>query len=139
MLSLKSSASRAKGGAFNKTFVTSFQIFPVLERLGNLYLWKYKPHQIISLTSKQHVHFRNKPEKLLVVNYFRKKLSIRLNLSWRRPLSYKNQSTDLRSKSMNWFLYDNGLRHERVKYRFSKINFLHTSSDIKQLWNRITW
>ena len=33
-----------------------------------------------------------------------------LTLSWRRPLSYRN----LRSKSMDWFLYDNGLRHERV-------------------------
>ena len=31
-----------------------------------------------------------------------------LALSWRRPLSYRNQSID-------WFLYDNGLRHERVK------------------------
>ena len=39
----------------------------------------------------------------------------RLTLSWRRPLSYRNQSTDLQSKSMDWFLYDNGLRHERVK------------------------
>ena len=38
----------------------------------------------------------------------------RLTLSWRRPLSYRNQSINLRSKSMNWFLYDNGLRHERV-------------------------
>ena len=31
-----------------------------------------------------------------------------LTLSWRRPLSYRNQSVD-------WFLYDIGLRHERVK------------------------
>ena len=38
-----------------------------------------------------------------------------LALSWRRPLSYRNQSIDLRSKSMDWFLYDNGLCHERVK------------------------
>ena len=30
-------------------------------------------------------------------------------------LSYRNQSTDLRSKSMVWFLYDNDLRHERIK------------------------
>ena len=28
---------------------------------------------------------------------------------------YRNQSTDLRIKSMDWFLYYNGLRHERVK------------------------
>ena len=33
-----------------------------------------------------------------------------LTLSWRRPLSYRNQSLE----SMDWFLYDNGTRHERV-------------------------
>ena len=38
-------------------------------------------------------------------------------LSWRRPLSYRNQSIDLQIKSMDWFLYDNGLRHERVKWK----------------------
>ena len=37
-----------------------------------------------------------------------------LTISWRRPLSYGNQSIDLLCKSMNWFLYDNGLRHKRV-------------------------
>ena len=37
-----------------------------------------------------------------------------LTLSWRRPLSYRNQSIDLLRKSMDWFLYDNDLRHERV-------------------------
>ena len=37
-----------------------------------------------------------------------------LTLSWRKPLSYRNQSTDLQSKSIDWFLYNNGLRHERV-------------------------
>ena len=30
-------------------------------------------------------------------------------------LSYRNQSIDLRSKSIDWFPYDNGRRHERVK------------------------
>ena len=38
-----------------------------------------------------------------------------LSLSCRRPLSYRNQSIDLLFKSMDWFLYDNGLHHERVK------------------------
>ena len=42
-------------------------------------------------------------------------ISLPLNLSWRRPLSYRNQSIDLRSNSLDWFLYDNGLHHERVK------------------------
>ena len=43
------------------------------------------------------------------------KTKISLTFSWWRPLSYRNQSTDLGSKSMDWFLYDAGLRHERVK------------------------
>ena len=42
--------------------------------------------------------------------------SFSLTLSWRRPLSYRNQFIDLLCKSMDWFLYDNGLRHERVNY-----------------------
>ena len=46
-----------------------------------------------------------------------------LTLSWRRSLSYRNQSIDLLSKSMGWFLYDNGLRHERVKG--NKNQFIH--------------
>ena len=37
-----------------------------------------------------------------------------LTLSWRRPLSYRNQSIDLLCKSVDWFLYENGLRHERL-------------------------
>ena len=39
-----------------------------------------------------------------------------LTLSWQRPLSYRNQSINLRSISMDWFLYDNGLRQERVNH-----------------------
>ena len=38
-----------------------------------------------------------------------------LTLSWRRPLSYRNKSIDLQSKSMDWFPYDSSLRRERVK------------------------
>ena len=30
------------------------------------------------------------------------------------PLSYRNRSIDLQSKSVDWFLYDNDLRHERA-------------------------
>ena len=48
--------------------------------------------------------------------YFTKITSlVWLTLSWWRQLSCRNQSIDLRSKSMDWFLYNNGLRHERVK------------------------
>ena len=48
------------------------------------------------------------------VIYYKMRL-FSLTLSCRRPLSYRNQSIDLQSKSMDWFLYDNGLRHERVE------------------------
>ena len=37
-----------------------------------------------------------------------------LTLSWWRLLSDRNQSIDLHCKSMDWFLYDNNLCHERV-------------------------
>ena len=40
-----------------------------------------------------------------------------LTLSWRRSLSYRNQSIDFSSKSKEWFLYDRDLRHERFKHR----------------------
>ena len=36
-------------------------------------------------------------------------------------LSYKNQSIDLLSKSMDWFLFDRELRYERVKKTISDI------------------
>ena len=38
-------------------------------------------------------------------------LVLHLTLSWQRPLLDRKQSIDLFRKSMDWFLYDNGLRH----------------------------
>ena len=46
--------------------------------------------------------------------------SLFLTLSRRMPLPYRNQSIDLWSKSMDWFLYDNGLRLEKGKVIFIK-------------------
>ena len=61
-----------------------------------------------------------------------------LTLSWRRPLSYRNQSIDLQSKSMDWFQYDNGLRHERVNYLIIKpFNLLNPFSRIKTPINNL--
>ena len=37
-----------------------------------------------------------------------------LTLSWRSLLSYRNQSIGL-LRDLDWFLYDNDRRHERVK------------------------
>ena len=44
------------------------------------------------------------------------------------PLSYRNQSIDLLHKSMEWFLYDNGLRHERVKAKSNEKKQLEDES-----------
>ena len=38
-----------------------------------------------------------------------------LTLSWRKSLSYRNQSINLQRKSMDWFLSDRYTRHKRVK------------------------
>ena len=38
------------------------------------------------------------------------------------------QSIDLRTKSMDWFLYDNGVRHESVKW---------IATSIEKYWIRI--
>ena len=63
-------------------------------------------------------------------------LHFTLTLSWRRSLSHRNQFIDT---SMDWFLYDEDLRHERVKknyddYSDDKINsFLTSKLKIKSI------
>ena len=58
---------------------------------------------------------------ILIFENFRwiKRQKMTLTLSQRRSISYRNQSIDLQSKSIDWFLYDIGLRHERVKLAIS--------------------
>ena len=59
------------------------------------------------------------------VLFFYKKVHVQsfsmrlLTLSWRRPLSYSNQLIDLWIKSMDWFLYDNGLRLWKSLYNIN--------------------
>ena len=43
---------------------------------------------------------------------------VSLTLSGRRPISYRKQSIDLLRKSMDLFLHDIGLRHERVNAKW---------------------
>ena len=50
-----------------------------------------------------------------------------LTFSIQRPLSYRNQSIDLGSKSMGWFLYDNGLGLGRVKALHMYISVIKVS------------
>ena len=53
-----------------------------------------------------------------------------LTLLWRRPLSYRNQSIDLRSKSMDRFLLDRDLRHEWVKDALNHREVLRTLTNM---------
>ena len=61
-----------------------------------------------------------------------------LTLSQRRPLSYRNQSIDLKSKSMDWFLHDKCPRHERVnanKYWWTQKNvFFQNLTVFNEIW-----
>ena len=47
-------------------------------------------------------------------------------------LSYRNQSNELQSKSMDWFLHDRDLRHERVKEGFFSVH-TYTNLQFEQL------
>ena len=81
--------------------------------------WKYPNHSLTEtseLTPENEVwQGRPKGHFLQVRKYNETTTSIScLTHSWRGLLLYRNQSVDLHSKSMDWFLYDNGLRHETV-------------------------
>ena len=52
---------------------------------------------------------------LTLISKCKVKLDSKLNLLWRRSLSYRNLSIDLQSKSMDWFPYDRDFHHERVQ------------------------
>ena len=91
--------------------------------VADMTIWKKKKprfkNKIIFLNFKEYVGL------IIFLHFFPI-----LTLSWRRPLSYKNQSIDLRSKSMDWFLYDNVLRHERFKRNIKK-NICRASKNLK--------
>ena len=44
-----------------------------------------------------------------------------LTLSWRNPISCRNQPIDSQNKSMDWFPYNRVLRHERFKDNFFSV------------------
>ena len=90
-------------------------------------------------------HLRTTPSVLI----FASLICFLLTLSWQRPLSYRNQSIDLRSKSMDWFLYNNSLRHERINPLYllqsiartylepSQISKMKPFAEISYRWKRL--
>ena len=69
---------------------------------------KYKIVNRYSATKRAHLYCKWASFKFSIS-------SSHLTLSWRRAISYRNQSIDLLCKLMDWFLYGIGLHHERVK------------------------
>ena len=53
---------------------------------------------------------------------------------------YRNPFTDLQSKSMDWFLYDRDLRHERVKNNFIGFSpYSYHSYSLFTFMTSVTW
>ena len=78
--------------------------------LGSVRFWMIKSNlasQEPSLMSQQFITIWSFKIKLPLTDSF--------TLSRVRSLPYRNQPIDLRSKSMNRFLYDRDLRHEIIK------------------------
>ena len=77
--------------------------------------------------------FSTQPHCCLTFSWSELQMLLRcwLTLSWRKPLSYRNQCIDLQSKSMDWFLYDNSPRHKRVK-RYYNANITRSQLKVSQ-------
>ena len=114
--------------------------------LGNLstdvfssYIIKNKSFFLISLSWIDNFPKLSLATSILTVcSSLRAAIYICLTLSRRRPLSYRNQSIDLLRKPVDWFLYDNGLRLERVKKTLFLSDFFrllfHAVSFFKHFW-----
>ena len=71
--------------------------------------FKSKQKDVFQIKTKRCISNQNK-----IYCHLLSTINSPLTLSWRRPLWYRNQSIDFLCKSMDWFLYDNSVRHERV-------------------------
>ena len=93
-------------------------------------------------TATSHIDYKTwfcKNELILIMpdRFQRSTHGINLTFSWRRSLTYRNQSTDFHSKSMDWFLYDRDLRHERVNFSFNKYSSIFCgNNDRSAKWKR---
>ena len=118
---------------WGKQTVNSFRF-----RYSN-YNYNYHKHAKSESVKQQHLYDHFMLEGVSVIFIDKTDPTDLLTLSWRSPLSYRNQSTDLRNKSMDWFLYHNGLRHKRVKGRTVLKAYLKSIGTIspKRFWNCI--
>ena len=85
----------------------------------NYLVSSYMEHRSIDWKSPKNNHILS----ILFIYHSYQSFISYITLSWRRPLSCRNQSIYLLRKSMDWFLYDNGRLHERVKQNQICIGF----------------
>ena len=76
-------------------------IFQLIFMVGETLIGELKRKNKTGKTQLDYLKLLRKIIRKLSVYY-----QFNLIVSWRRSLSYKNQSIYLQSKSMNWFLYD---------------------------------
>ena len=103
-------------------------LFDLKDIFWNLF-WKYwiiklyfhLPLNFVYMNSRKIPGYRCFFLYIKEVLYLRRK-ERHLTLSWRRSLSYRNQSIDLQSKSMDWLLYDKNLPHQRVEAITSSVS-----------------
>ena len=82
--------------------------------------------------TNQYVLLINKASKMNCAIFTLKVLSNYLNHSWRKFLSQRNQSIDC--KSIDWFLNDRDLRHERLKSFLVHVPIFELLKTTKNLW-----
>ena len=92
---------------FFLSLVSQFNWFSNVTLLCNILQLIWAIYQNIRSHLKQIGKWKSPPKGIFIEEL--------LNLSRRRPLSYRNQFNDFLCKSMDWFLYDNDLRLERAK------------------------
>ena len=104
---------------------TAYMIFYHRNKASFLSRWLQwiTPTMSLILRYFMQTNIRNWPDtKIKMFHLVRKEilskhlLRLFLTHSWRKSLSYRKQSIDLQSKSMDCFLYDRNLRHERIKW-----------------------
>ena len=93
------------------------------------YSWNKNLFAFFITTEKLPVYLGSYPELLVTVktNVTTEIFNFNYNTItfwWRRSQSYRNQYIDLLCKSMDRFLYDRDLRHERVNYCVHRLTFI---------------
>ena len=97
------------------TYIETSQLIWIPNQLTGFYMrvklaWNRLTEELIS---KSFCKILNK-DRCMFMDVVLVSLMSNLTLSWLKSLRYGNQSIDLQSKSMDWFLYNRGIHHKRV-------------------------